>query len=452
MTVRSRNPLRHQLPAHSPVPLRGVAEAFVALVGRRPDPAETLADHLRSHHGAREALLLGSGTQALALALEGAAEAPGMTAGPSPRTGDGPPVALPAYSCFDVASAAVAAGRPVRFYDMDPRTLGPDPDSLRRTLHEGARVVVIAPLFGIPVDWELIEPILEEGGAVVVEDAAQGHGARWRGEPLGSRGPWSVLSFGRGKGWTGGGGGGALLLRDEDVPAPLRSRLPPPAGAAASLRTLAVSGVIWALSRPGIYRVPRSLPLLGLGETHYRAPVPAVAISRSSAAFLLASRARAEGEAAIRRRNAEGYRVEMRAGTPAEGFEPPPGSEAGFLRFPVRLAGGMEGFRDPRRARFLGAAPGYPRVLPRLEALAGLLAPGETRKDWPGAAELVERLVTLPTHSRTRAEERRELVGLFSASGRAGPPAGSLLRGSGSGRAPPGPNPGGPPGLPAIPP
>jgi hypothetical protein len=79
--------------------------------------------------------------------------------------------------------------------------------SLERLLQRGARVVVVASLYGFPVDWDAVAGVLAPYGAIAIEDAAQGDHAAWRGRPLGSVGPISVLSFGRGKGWTGGGGG-----------------------------------------------------------------------------------------------------------------------------------------------------------------------------------------------------------------------------------------------------
>ena len=79
-------------------------------------------------------------------------------------------------------------------------------ESLERALKRGAGVVVVAPLCGIPVDWDRVGRCLAPYGALAVEDAAQGHGAEWRGLPLGGLGTLSVLSFARGKGWTGGRG------------------------------------------------------------------------------------------------------------------------------------------------------------------------------------------------------------------------------------------------------
>lgn len=410
--IAPANPLRHQLPVRSPVPARGLADAVRTLVPGAGDPLAELEALLRQEYGVTGVRLVESGTQALVLALEAAAS---LVEGERGEGGDGAgpaAVALPAYSCFDVAAAAVAAGRPVRFYDLDPAHLAPDPDSLQETLRAGARIVVVAPLHGIPLDWDVLGPLLDGAGAVVVEDAAQGHGARWRGRPVGGRGRFSVLSFGRGKGWTGAGGGGALLLGDAEAVAavarlPARSRSP-----ARTLRALALSGALWALARPGIYRLPRALPLLGLGETRYREPSAPAGMTPGSAAFLLASRAPADAEIDTRRDNAASYREEL-AGAPSSrvvSVDPPAGAEPGYLRFPLLLRGAMSGFTSPRRARLLGAEAGYPQALPHLPQLASLLDDDQRRAGWPGAAHLVQRMITLPTHSCTRPAERRELV------------------------------------------
>lgn len=413
------NPLRHQLPARSPLSaaavLGGLTATVRALTSGGSDPSVALEALLREQYGAQGVQLLGSGTQALTLALEVARALADREA----------PVALPAYSCFDVATAAVGARCPVLFYDVDPATLGPDPDSLEGALARGARVVVVAPLFGIPVDWGGLEPSLQRWDPVIVEDAAQGHGARWKGEPVGSRGRLAVLSFGRGKGWTGGGGGGALLVRDPAAAEALEERLeregrPPAPGPAGSLRSLAAGTLVWGLARPGVYRLPRSVPVLGLGETRYREPRAPTGPTAGAVGALLASRHLAESEVEVRRRHAAEYRAALAGRAPRGLATVPEGGEAGWLRFPLRLPGGLEGFTRPDRARRLGAEAGYPQTLARLAPLGPLVRNGEGpeggRTHFPGAEELAATLVTLPTHSRTRELERRELVELVGPS------------------------------------
>jgi dTDP-4-amino-4,6-dideoxygalactose transaminase len=135
--------LRKQMPACTPIGWRAVAAATAALADRgdrtKADGFETVRALLAAHFSARTVLLTDTGTGALQIALRAAgARAPGA------------PVALPAYCCYDVATAAVGAGVPVLFYDLDSRTLSPDLASIDDVLRRGARAVVVAHLFGLP--------------------------------------------------------------------------------------------------------------------------------------------------------------------------------------------------------------------------------------------------------------------------------------------------------------
>jgi perosamine synthetase len=386
--------LRHQLPVYSPLPLRATLSSLDALLWPAADPRPALLGVLLSTYDATTGVLCGSGTQALRLALRVARQ----LAGGALR------VALPAFSCFDVAAAAVAEGAEILLYDLDPATLAPDLDSLDNAFRHGARVVVAAPLYGIPLEWESLRTRCEAHDAVLVEDAAQGFGAAWRGRRLGGLGALSVLSFGRGKGWTGG-RGGALLLRAEMAGAAL------PVPEVATLRTeastLAVSAIQAALGRPALYRLPVSIPWLRLGETVYHDAAPPTWMPRSAAAMLLRTRVLAEREAASRRRHAAALLDSLR---PSQAMLPvgtPPEAEPGYLRLPVRLARGMVGFPDSRAALRLGIAPSYPTPLAELPALRARLIEAVP---WPGARELARTLVTLPTHSRLLDAERAQVL------------------------------------------
>ncbi|MET0399208.1 MAG: DegT/DnrJ/EryC1/StrS family aminotransferase, partial [Longimicrobiaceae bacterium] len=209
-------PLRHQLAVYSPVSLRAGGRAAGDALLRGADPRAPLLAELLRDYAAGSGALCGSGTQALQLALVEAR-----------RRGGDAPVALPAFSCYDVAAAAVGAGVRVALYDVDPGTLAPDPESLERVLAAGARTVVAGPLYGVPLEWDTLRGAAGRHGALLVEDAAQGHGASWHGRPLGSLGDLSVLSFGRGKGWTGG-RGGALLARGGGAARAAARPAPPP--------------------------------------------------------------------------------------------------------------------------------------------------------------------------------------------------------------------------------
>jgi len=382
--------LRHDLAAYSPVRLTDLASAAAFARGGEREH-QRLGDLLKSRYAAEHVVLVDSGTHALQLAVRHALRMHPADA----------PVALPAFVCFDVATAAVAVGRRVALYDVDPETLAPDVESLQGVLRRGARVAVIAPVYGIPVDWARLEDIARPLGATLIEDAAQGHGASWRGQPLGSIGGLSVLSFGRGKGWTGG-QGGALLLRQHLLPAD--ERLEPPAGDVTNALAL---GVQWLLGRPSIYGLPRSLPWLRLGETHYRepskvrqlAPSAARAIVRSDPAALLEAEARRRRAADLLSR-ARGRAQHIRVGD--EGIP-------GYLRLPMLVDGGMHAL--PADAERFGIAPSYPIPLSELPALQPLLV--DRRATYPGATRLARDLITMPTHSRLSASAVSYAARLF---------------------------------------
>lgn len=395
--------MRRQLPVHSPIPPGAIADALRHAVVDPDRGRRELTALLRSRYSASDVFLTRSGTGALRLALESL---------PGPADA---PVALPAFGCYDLATAANGAGVPVTFYDLRPRTLQPDASSLTEAVDRDARAVVVVPLYGIPVDWDRIRDALDGRSVTVVEDAAQGHGALWKERPVGSVGDLSVLSFGRGKGWTGGVGG--CLLRRPGAP-----QVAAPAsgsgtrGAARSLAAAARAAAQWLLGRPGLYRLPASLPWLHLGETRYRDPRPATSIPAFAAALAARTAPHAEVEAERRRATArsllDGLWDLRRSSREIRPVSPPERGRASYLRLPVLTERGTDGFPSEAAAEKLGVAPAYPETLPRLPQLARRVV--DSSGPHPGARELVRRLITLPTHSRVSPDDRQAILRLLN--------------------------------------
>lgn len=379
---------RWQPPVYSPLSLRCLVAAVGAALARSGAGVGSLQAKLAAEFGTDRVLLTDSGTSALTLAIRGAL-----------ASRQGAPVALPAYGCYDLVTAAEGAGATVVLYDVDPATLGPDWESLKRALHAGPAAVVIAHLFGVPVDFTRVRAALGPRGILLIDDAAQGIAARFGGRRLGTLGDLGVLSFGRGKGLTGGGGGALLATSPagsralESVGA-LRS-----SGRPGSMRVIAGLAAQWMLARPLAYRIPASVPALGLGNTVYRSPRPPMAPAAASEGAVMANWADAFEEAEVRRRNGE--RFASVAGTLAVSI--PPRADPGFLRFPIVLRE-----RSPARAdRRLGIWPGYPLALADLPGLSERYLNRD--EAFQGARRLARRLVTLPTHSILNA---RDLVAL----------------------------------------
>lgn len=384
---------RYLPPVHSPLPARAIGAGAAALAAGAARAEAIVLDRLRQHFGLTAILRTDSGTSALTLALRSVAgERPGR------------PIALPAYCCYDIATAADGAGIPVRLYDTDPATLGPDLESLRRALTAGAAGIVIAHLYGVPVDMDAVMVLAGEHGARVIDDAAQGAGTTYQGKAVGAFGAFGVLSFGRGKGITGS-GGGALLGNDDAgarALAELRRTLAAPSR---GTRALAAAAAQSLLARPALYGIPSAVPFLRLGETRYREPALPAAPSVVSSAILAATWPLAAAESEVRRRHAarlldalEGERRRWAVRAPERG-------RAGYLRLPLVLPA-------PARARAAGARrlgimPGYPTALIDLPGFgARTLAPSAA---YPGARLLAERLCTLPTHSQLNEDDLRRL-------------------------------------------
>jgi perosamine synthetase len=389
--------IRYQLPVASPLSIRALL-AGLRCAADRERAMQLRIELLRSlaaDYGGASPLLLDSGTSALALAIR-------LSGGAAPR-----PVALPAYGCFDLATAVESARAGFVLYDVRPETLAPDAESLDRALALGADRIVIAHLYGHPIDAADVQQRATRWKARLIDDAAQGVGASLRGSRLGAFGDLGVLSFGRGKGRTGG-GGGALLRHARSAAAvgnDVSINRERPRGVARQVVTTAAQ---WLLARPAMYWIPSALPFLGLGETHFRPPLPATDISDFSVGVLARMGEAMATEDARRRQRGQQYRDELdRLGIPAPRL--PAGAIAGDLRLPLVAPDQMARAAREPHARRLGIMPGYPGPLSERPGFgARRQNPGE---HFPGASCLAARLITLPTHSRLTEKDFGAVVG-----------------------------------------
>lgn len=381
-------------PVRSPLSLKAVARGWLGALREMPaylDEARTL---LSERYRSREVLLTDSGTTALALALK-------LAVAQRPHA---PRVALPAWACYDLATAADTAGVDVLLYDLDPATLGPDWDSLGQVLASGVAAVVVVHPYGLPIDLREVARRTSETGTILIEDAAQATGAWLGGKRLGSWGDLAVLSFGRGKGWTGG-SGGALLLNSRFAAA-----LPSPAELSSAHRGLGGGVKLtaqWLLARPALYSLPASLPLLQLGQTVYRAPEPLGRMSTQSAGVLLATAPLMDYE--FDRRRAYGARLRDTVRACGAGTVPTLAEDAkpSWLRMPLLPTPSVLGRSALPTARRLGITPGYPLPLSRLPGFSARLS--QVGGSFPGAELLAASLLTLPTHGQLKSRDLERL-------------------------------------------
>jgi hypothetical protein len=349
-----------------------------AAIGFRADSKEAVSAVLRQRYGCLDALLTDTGTSALVLTLHRLVPTGGT-------------VAYPAYACIDLTTAALGTGLRVRLYDVDPATLSPDLDSLRAAIRRGVDAVVVAHLYGYPADMTGVRRLAAEQGIPVIEDAAQGAGGTLHGAPLGSLGDSAILSFGRGKGTTGG-SGGAILVRTPALAEWMRrKRLDLNAGSRGTMEVLTLAAQR-LLSHPYLYVFPASVPGLKLGEMVYHAPRPPRAMSAASAGILRRMLELETQEGFSRRLRAKDLLARVREIPDVTAVRPIPGGESGFLRLALIDSAGT---RMPRAD--LGALRGYPMTLDQHPQLQPLLLAGE--RAGKGSQFLRDRLFTVPTHS-----------------------------------------------------
>ena len=124
-----------------------------------------------------------SGTSALHLALLAAGIGPGHD------------VITSAFTFVaTVAAIAFTGARPV-LVDIDPRTLAIDPDRIKAAITAATRAVIPVHLYGNPAEMEPILEVGERYGLAVIEDAAQAHGAEYRGRRVGEVADAACFSF-----------------------------------------------------------------------------------------------------------------------------------------------------------------------------------------------------------------------------------------------------------------
>jgi dTDP-4-amino-4,6-dideoxygalactose transaminase len=136
--------------------------------------------------------------------------------------GPGDEVIVPANTFFATAEAVSTAGATPVFVDCDPATYNIDAGKIEEAITDRTRAVIPVHLYGQPADLDPVFEIAERRGLVVIEDAAQAHGARYKGRRVGPLARAGCFSFYPGKNLGAYGEGGAVVTDDAGVARRLR--------------------------------------------------------------------------------------------------------------------------------------------------------------------------------------------------------------------------------------
>lgn len=129
------------------------------------------------------------------------------------RPGD--EVIMPSYTFVSTADAFVLRGAKVVFVDIRPDTMNIDENLIEAAVTDKTRAIAVVHYAGVSCEMDKIMEIAGRHNLLVVEDAAQGIMASYKGKPLGTIGDFGCFSFHETKNYSMG-EGGALLIKDEN--------------------------------------------------------------------------------------------------------------------------------------------------------------------------------------------------------------------------------------------
>ncbi|HET9393807.1 MAG TPA: DegT/DnrJ/EryC1/StrS family aminotransferase [Candidatus Rubrimentiphilum sp.] len=161
--------------------------------------------------GARHTIGANSGTSALHLAM--------VTAG----IGAGDKVLLPSHTFAATAWAVVYVGATPVLCDVEPRTGTIDVADAERRMSPSVKAIVPVHLYGQPADMRAVSAFAQKHGLIVIEDAAQAHGAEYGGKRVGANARFACFSFYPGKNLGAAGEGGAVCTSDDAIAERIRS-------------------------------------------------------------------------------------------------------------------------------------------------------------------------------------------------------------------------------------
>jgi dTDP-4-amino-4,6-dideoxygalactose transaminase len=160
--------------------------------------------------GTRFSAGVGSGTDALWMALLGLGIGPGDEVVTVPDT-------------FIATAEAISwcGAKPV-FVDVDPVTYNMDPSKIESAVTEKTKAIIPVHLFGQMADMDPVMEIARKRKLYVVEDASQAHGAEYKGKKAGSIGDAGCFSFYPGKNLGAYGEAGAVVTNNEELDKKMR--------------------------------------------------------------------------------------------------------------------------------------------------------------------------------------------------------------------------------------
>jgi len=190
--------------------LEAIKEVLESGVLTQGEKVRRFEKEFANYIGVKHAVAVSNGTAALDTALKAL------------KIGPGDEVVTPAFSFVASSNCILYQGAKPVFTDINARTFNIDPSEVSNKITAKTKAIICAHLFGQPADMKELKETAEEHKIALVEDAAQAHGAEYRGQKVGGIGAIGCFSFYATKNMTTGEGG---MITTNDSELARRARL-----------------------------------------------------------------------------------------------------------------------------------------------------------------------------------------------------------------------------------
>ena len=182
--------------------MKDVVKNSAFILGRH---VKAFEDDFAGFCNARFAVGVASGTDALMLTMKALGIGPGDEVITVPNT------------AFPTAEAITLSGASVVFADINPETFNIDPAVVEKKITRKTRAIIPVHLYGQPAQMDELKELCQNRKLMLIEDAAQAHGAEYKGQRVGAIGDAACFSFYPSKNLGGYGDGGAVVTNDERI-------------------------------------------------------------------------------------------------------------------------------------------------------------------------------------------------------------------------------------------
>ena len=167
--------------------------------------ARKFEEEFAAYLGIKYCVGCGNGTDAIEILLK------------SFNIGIGDEVIVPAHSWISTSEAISNVGAKPVFVDTHPDYYTIDVSKLEEKITSNTKTIIPVHLYGLPVEMDEIMKIAKKHNLIVIEDAAQAHGAEYKGRKVGTIGDAAIFSFYPGKNLGAYGDAGCIVTNNEEI-------------------------------------------------------------------------------------------------------------------------------------------------------------------------------------------------------------------------------------------